>query len=337
MTILKTKKDESVIDLEQHFILRMPPGPAEQLRKDVEEGVPTLKDTLFLEVQQDMRHGCVRYGSNLFKARLVDLPCIIETQKTTDYKTFYKCADISQMLICMSDDDSSGEDDDNKKAKDKEKKYNWNHGITPPLKNVRKRRFRKTLKKKHADQPDIEKEVKKLLRQDSEAIDVKWEVVIEEEKPSADGEAPESTEQVLAHGESNKDGKMTVANSNMPLEFDIFGEISDSSEDGDDVNVMDSEDESNMKIEDDSTVKSEGTKDESSLAESEDANELQRKLQELGQILDTFKDERLKLIEELKEASGESKDHLQRNLDEIINEETEKTKEFQILYSMLNQ
>jgi TATA-binding protein-associated factor Taf7 len=39
-----------------------------------------------------------------------------------------------------------------KKGKDGErkvdKKFIWPHGITPPLKNVRKRRFRKTLKKK---------------------------------------------------------------------------------------------------------------------------------------------------------------------------------------------
>ena len=31
--------------------------------------------------------------------------------------------------------------------------------------------------------PDIEREVKRLLRMDNEAIDVKWEVVIESDKP----------------------------------------------------------------------------------------------------------------------------------------------------------
>lgn len=33
------------------------------------------------------------------------------------------------------------------------------------------------------EQPDIEKEVKRLFRTDAEAIDVKWEVVTEDEKP----------------------------------------------------------------------------------------------------------------------------------------------------------
>jgi hypothetical protein len=32
------------------------------------------------------------------------------------------------------------------------------------------------------EQPDIEKEVKRLFRQDAEAIDVKWELLTEEEK-----------------------------------------------------------------------------------------------------------------------------------------------------------
>ena len=37
--------------------------------------------------------------------------------------------------------------------------------------------------------PDIEKEVKRLFRMDNEAIDLKWEVVIEEEKPDDPGNA----------------------------------------------------------------------------------------------------------------------------------------------------
>jgi TATA-binding protein-associated factor Taf7 len=35
------------------------------------------------------------------------------------------------------------------------------------------------------EQPDIEKEVKRLFRQDAEAIDVKWELLTEEEKSTA--------------------------------------------------------------------------------------------------------------------------------------------------------
>lgn len=63
-----------------------------------------------------------------------------------------------------------------------DKKFLWPHGITPPLKNVRKRRFRKTLKKKYVEAPEIEKEVKRLLRVDNDAVSVKWEVISDDDK-----------------------------------------------------------------------------------------------------------------------------------------------------------
>lgn len=70
------------------------------------------------------------------------------------------------MIICKENKDFllSDEDDKTKVLKKKEpnkvdKKYLWPHGITPPLKNVRKRRFRKTLRKKYVEAPEIEKEV----------------------------------------------------------------------------------------------------------------------------------------------------------------------------------
>jgi transcription initiation factor TFIID subunit 7 len=50
----------------------------------------------------------------------------------------------------------------NKRKKDPhkvDKKYLWPHGLGPPLKNCRKRRFRKTRKKKYVEAPEIEKEV----------------------------------------------------------------------------------------------------------------------------------------------------------------------------------
>lgn len=34
-----------------------------------------------------------------YPARLVDLPCVVETQKTLDRRTFFKSGDVGQMLI----------------------------------------------------------------------------------------------------------------------------------------------------------------------------------------------------------------------------------------------
>ena len=85
------------------------------------------------------------------------------------------------MLWCKEGDPSDEDDDaDNANAGgDKGKKYDPNkvekkwvypHGITPPMKNCRKGRFRKTLKKRYIDAPENEKEVKHLLRQDLDAV-----------------------------------------------------------------------------------------------------------------------------------------------------------------------
>lgn len=54
----------------------------------------------------DGRHGIVRVDRVPLAAKLVDLPCIIESLKTIDKKTFYKTADICQVwavfLACPS-------------------------------------------------------------------------------------------------------------------------------------------------------------------------------------------------------------------------------------------
>ena len=52
--------------------------------------------------------------------------------------------------------------------------------------------------KQNSDMPDIEKEVKRLFRMDNEAIDLKWEVVIEEEKPDDPGNAEKQVGLILA-------------------------------------------------------------------------------------------------------------------------------------------
>lgn len=135
-----------------------------------------LKDRISVRIEDDMRHGEVRVDHWLLPAKVVDLPTIVESLKTIDGKGFYKTADICQMVVCREDGDEQATDEESpQKVKKRdpnkvEKKYLWPHGITPPTKNVRKRRFRKTLKKKYVEAPEIEKEVKRLLRNDNDAV-----------------------------------------------------------------------------------------------------------------------------------------------------------------------
>ncbi|XP_037080013.1 transcription initiation factor TFIID subunit 7-like [Pollicipes pollicipes] len=210
---------EPPVELENQFVLRLPPVPAQSLRHAIREGMSNIKDRLFISMESDMRRGTVRFDNWYLPAKIVDVPTMTESYKTIDGKNFYKTADICQMMFCKEDDDASDEESPNKKRRDPskvEKKYLYPHGLTPPLKNVRKRRFRRTLKKKFVEVPEIEKEVKRLLRMDNEAVHVRHEVVDEEKK-------------------KDEAGGSTLATIKEELgEHDIFGEeLSDSDEEAD--------------------------------------------------------------------------------------------------------
>jgi len=229
---------EAPIDLENQFILRLPAVPATALRAAVQSGV-NLKDRLTIQIEQDqaLRHGKVRFDGWSLPAKIVDLPSVIESHKTLDRKTFYKTADICQMMICRDDIDEERIEekiDDGKKKDGKDKKFLWAHGITPPLKNVRKKRFRKTLKKKFVDVPEIEKEVRRLFKSDGEAVHVRFEV------SHADDEKTD--------GKPGTSGLNTTNNNSQSLdivEHDLFGEVVSSS-DEEDTRVQESDNESKM-------------------------------------------------------------------------------------------
>ncbi|CAO2623109.1 Transcription initiation factor TFIID subunit 7-like, partial [Lemmus lemmus] len=153
----------------------------------------------------DGRHAVVQVEDVSLPAKLVNLPCVIGSLKTVDRKTFYKTADISQMLVCSAHDDPQSSPEEpvtsahttvtgRGRRKRQRKRYNWKHGISPPLKNVRKNRFRKIKKKipdvKQMDEvnlnedtksPNVDKEVKRLLCSDAEAISVRWEVIADDD------------------------------------------------------------------------------------------------------------------------------------------------------------
>ncbi|XP_021044171.1 transcription initiation factor TFIID subunit 7-like isoform X2 [Mus pahari] len=175
MGSMSIRHDESH-DIEEQFILRLPPVT-------------------------DGHHAVVQVDKVSLPAKLVNLPCVIGSLKTVDRKTFYKTADISQMLVCSPEGEPHSPPEEpvtstgptvigTVEGKAERKKYNWKHGIAPPLKNVRKKRFRKTTKKlpdvkqvdeinfsEYTQSPSVEKEVKRLLYSDAEAVSVRWEVV----------------------------------------------------------------------------------------------------------------------------------------------------------------
>ncbi|XP_063534434.1 transcription initiation factor TFIID subunit 7-like [Cydia strobilella] len=237
---MNRREPDYPVELESQFIMRLPTEPAKALRELLKSG-DNFKNRLTIQFENDMRHGEVRFDHWLLHAKIVDLPTIIESLKTIDRKSVYKTADICQMMICKEElDPVSTEDESPKKKKDPlkvDKKYLHPHGVTPPTKNIRKRRFRKTLRKKCMEAPEIEKEVKRLLRADNEAVSVTWEVIQEEDEVKHEPSASTSAKSEKIKPKKEQNIKRDLVESSSKVE-DIFGgAVSDSDAEDDNVNV----------------------------------------------------------------------------------------------------
>lgn len=251
-----------IIDLLQFISFQ---EPAKALREAVREGANNLKDRLSIRLDNDVRYGEVRYDQWLMHAKVVDLPTIIESLKSVDLKNFYKAADICQMMICkMEPEEQPIEEESPSKNKKKDpnkvdKKFLHPHGVTPPLKNVRRRRFRKTLKKKYVEAPEIEKEVKRLLRVDNEAVSVKWEVITEDEDTTTKASSKNDDQPTTSkHKGKAKDRNAaadaeneTQGTSRDVAEHDIFGgEVSDSDEEDTNIKMIELDETSRLSADD---------------------------------------------------------------------------------------
>lgn len=166
------------------FILRMQPGPdCDFLRKQIEEGrvgVPRIKGgpEITLRMLDTLgRRGIMVIKGNRYATTLVDLPCIIEGMKSWDKKGWMKSTDICQMLLvlgrCASDDEARNyplpPDVD-------PKTYQYAHGLTAPMKWVRKRRFARTKRAKVDDIEAVERRVAALLEADKAATTTRFQL-----------------------------------------------------------------------------------------------------------------------------------------------------------------
>ncbi|KND01768.1 uncharacterized protein SPPG_03559 [Spizellomyces punctatus DAOM BR117] len=252
---IKPKKgpleDEEEAPVEEHFILRMPSGePAEKLREAVKaREIPEDFNVTFY----DPRRATFRLGADSYRAKLVDLPCIIESHKTLDNKQFYKVADISQMLVVDGPAQTTPPQEPQQPLHHDE--YTWPHGLTPPLWNVRKRRFRKRISKRTIE--DVEREVVRLLEADAQAENVLFEVDDgtdritaegfdegdEDAEGSPDEEGEEETAMDVTEGGDEEDDALTAAWEEALAEHAEGDEDDDEEEDEDEESEDEDEDE----------------------------------------------------------------------------------------------
>ncbi|EIW85105.1 hypothetical protein CONPUDRAFT_87599 [Coniophora puteana RWD-64-598 SS2] len=163
--------DDEDLAFEEQFIIRMPPGEdCEKLRKMVASR--EVADSVWFKFK-DSRRGIFHIGNSYYSFKLVDLPCIIEAQKTLDSKQMFKVADICQMMVVEYR--IGGEDTFNLSKNINVDEFIWPHGITPPLHHARKRRFRKRVNKRTIE--SVEEEVERLLAEDGLAAEVQYDVL----------------------------------------------------------------------------------------------------------------------------------------------------------------
>ncbi|KAF3339608.1 transcription initiation factor TFIID subunit 7-like protein [Carex littledalei] len=134
--------------MEEQFILRVPPSVAERIERLLSENTTSSSEdaSLDLSFSEDGRNGTFNIGNESFPASLLDLPCIVESYKTYDESLLIKTADVGQMIMVREEGDPVPEGVESR------------HGLTPPMRNARTKRFRR--------EPDLNPELVQRVEKD---------------------------------------------------------------------------------------------------------------------------------------------------------------------------
>ena len=228
---------------EEQLILRVPEGPGEHgeldaLRQAIRRR-GEYNDVWFKF--KDSRRAVFHIGQQLYAAKLVDLPCIIESHKTLDNKQIFKIADISQMLLIerpiANESEATAATHSAKSSNDE---YIYPHGITPPMQWARKRRFRKRVHNRSID--TVEKEVEGLLNDDKRAERVTYEFIdpAQADQIEQDVSQQKFSAADMEHHASDDEGKQE-GGASAHADGDDDGD--DDDDDDDDEGAMDDDDE----------------------------------------------------------------------------------------------
>ena len=127
---------------------------------------------------EDSRKMLFKINNEIHPITILDLPCIIEGNKTIDYKTFYKSSDISQMFYVHEDKLDNENDlisfdpfvssidanfDNVLWKKDKDHQYKLKHGLAKCTRNIRARRFKRKIRYNHEEILEVAKKLKNII------------------------------------------------------------------------------------------------------------------------------------------------------------------------------
>jgi transcription initiation factor TFIID subunit 7 len=186
--------------IESQFVLRMKPGAdCDLLRKSIEEktigksvsqGGPGVHFRFF---DREGRRTMVTIQGRLYAATMVELPAVIESLKSWNKKDWVKTADVCQMLLVL---DRVQNEDEAKKfplpSTVSPDSHRYPHGLTPPMRWARKRRFRP--RKSYIDVERAEAQMNRLLAEDENAHSTKYEMVDTDAETSEDSSSEEEVD-----------------------------------------------------------------------------------------------------------------------------------------------
>ena len=176
-----------VDDLDSNMILNVPEEIGEKLHKYIQSQTTNANEGISIEIIEnpsesmkieDSRKMIFNFNNELHPITILDFPCIIEAEKTIDYKTYYKGSDISQMfyvhndkLKCENDLINFNPMTDTKDPhfnqilwkKDPDHKYKLKHGLAKCTRNIRARRFKRKNKYNKDEILEVAKKLKNII------------------------------------------------------------------------------------------------------------------------------------------------------------------------------
>jgi len=219
-----------VNEIERNLILNVPESIGEKIHKLITEQKLEDKNNLnqrnnySIEIVENpsesisdvnnSRKMIFNFNGELHPITILDLPCHIEGEKTIDYKSFYKGADICQMMYVHDDKLKQEEDLNNfnpfssscdKKftkllwTKDPDHKYKLKHGLGKATRNIRQRRFKRKLKYNKDEILEVAKKLKSIIDNGAANYDNKTNKTLE------------TYENNMDDNNTIKSGKMSIA------------------------------------------------------------------------------------------------------------------------------